>query len=322
VKLKINKNKLFLKAEDEEDLFIISQIIEKEDIIKGKDLRKIKISNDVIKKPFYLELKVEEVVEGNPLKIKGRILNEYEEIPKGSYHSFTINIGKEFCLEKKNFDKKILELINNKKKEKIKVILIDDEKVEFFELSDLGSEKIKEFQYKTGNEEYPRDYKKIKKEIEEIGWNNFILAGPGLFKEELAKLLKDKNFYLVNIHYTGKEGIKELLKRKEIEKVIKDLKLKKERDIFNNFLLRLKKGEKVSYGKKLLELADLGAIEELFINSDLLFKEKDKEKKEKIKELIEKVEKNKGKVHLIESEVKKELKPFGNMFAFLRFDLE
>jgi len=311
-----------MKPEDEEDLLIISQIVEKGDIIKGRDLRKIKISNDTIKKPFYLELEVEEVIEGNPLRIKGKILNEHEEIPKGSYHSFTINIGKEFILKKKNLDERILNMLKNKKKKKIKVILMDDERAEFFEIGDKSIEKIKEIKYKTGNEENPRDYHKVKKEIDKIGWNDFILAGPGLFKEELAKYLKDKNFYLVNVHYTGKEGIKELLKRKELNNIIKDLKLKEEREIFNEFLLKLKKGEKVSYGKKLFELAEVGAIEKLFINSDLLFKEKDKEKKEKIKNLIKEVEKNKGKVHLIESEIKKELKGFGDMFAFLRFEID
>jgi protein pelota len=318
----INKNELKLKPEDEEDLFILSQIIEEGDVIKGKDLRKIKISNDVVKKPFYLELEVEEVVEGVPLRVKGKILNEYEEIPKGSHHSFTIDIGKEFILKKKELNNKILDLIKNKKKKSIKAILIDDEKAEFFELKDKSIEKLKEINYKTGNEESPRDYNKIKKTIEELKWDNFIIAGPGIFKEELAKLLENKKFYIVDVHYLGNEGIKELLKRSELKKIFEDLKLKEEREIFNDFLVKLKKGEKVSYGKKIFELAELGAIEKLYINADLLFKEKDPEKKELIKNLIKKVEENRGEVHLIESDVKKELKGFGNMFAFLRFDVD
>jgi mRNA surveillance protein pelota len=319
VKYKIEKNTLILMPEDEEDLFKLTQIIEKDDIIEGKDLRKVKISNDVVKKPFYIVMKVEEIVEGKPLRVKGIVLNEHEEFPKGSYHSFTIDVGKEFKLTKKAIPSFIKEILEEKKKEPIKAILLDDEKAEFFVIKDKTIDKIKEIKYKDNEGE--RSYELLKKEIEKENWDNFVIAGPGVFKEELAKLLKDKNFIIASTSTIGFNGIKELLKRKELDKLFKDLKTKKEEEIIDNFLVELKKEGNVSYGKELFELAEIGAIKELFINSDLIFKNNNKEEKEKIINLINKVEESNGKVHLIETDTKKKLKGFGNMIAFLRFKI-
>ncbi|MEO2154320.1 MAG: hypothetical protein ABGW69_00760 [Nanoarchaeota archaeon] len=319
MKYKIEKNTLTLIPEDEEDLFKLTQIIEKDDVIEGKDLRKVKISNDIVKKPFYIVMKVEEIVEGKPLRVKGIVLNEHKEFPKGSYHSFTIDIGKEFKLTKKTIPSFIKELLEEKKKEPIKAILLDDEKAEFFIIKDKTIDKIKEIKYK-GNEG-ERNYELLKKEIEKENWNNFVIAGPGVFKEEIAKLLKGKNFIIASTSTIGFNGIKELLKRKELDKLFKDLKTKKEEEIIDNFLVELKKEGNVSYGKELFELAEIGAIKELFINSDLIFKNKNKEEKEKIIDLIKKVEKSNGKVHLIETDAKKKLKGFGDMIGFLRFKI-
>jgi len=316
VKWKIEKNTLTLTPEDEEDLFKLSQIIEKGDILEGKDVRKVKISNDIMKKPFYIVMEVENVEEGNPLRVKGIVLNEHEEFPKGVHHSFTINVGKEVKLTKKVIPSFIKDLLEEKKKEPIKVILLDDEFAEFYEIHNKSVKELKKVKYRKSEEEVSRDYELLKKEIEKMKWDNFIIAGPGVFKEELAKIL-DKNYYIVSTSFIGRQGIKELFKRKELEKLFKDLKAKKEKEVIDKFLVELKKDGNVAYGKELFELAEMGAIEELYINSDLVLKNKGN--KEEILSLIKKVEENKGKVHLIETDEKKQLKGFGDMFAFLRF---
>ena len=79
MQVKKEQNYLLITPEDEEDLFNLAQIIDKGDVIEGKDLRKVKIGDDIIKKNYFISLKVEEVKLGNPLRVKGIILNEHEE---------------------------------------------------------------------------------------------------------------------------------------------------------------------------------------------------------------------------------------------------
>jgi len=325
MKYKKEKDCLIITPENEEDLFLIGQIIEKGDIIEGKDVRKVKIGEDVIKKNYYLIIKVEEVKIENPLRIKGIVLNEHEDFPKGVYHSFTITPFKTFKLKKKFFPFYIYEILNKPIKDPINVLLIDDEKAEFYELRENNFKLLKVIKYKK-KEELEKgffDYSLIIKEIKDRKWKNFIIGGPGLFKEELLKELKNKKIpiekvYLANISYIGTNGIKELLKRNELKTLLKDFKIKEEQELIEKFFEKLKKEENVIYGlediKKGLEY---GAIELILVDSDLIFKEKNKE----VLDIIKKVEEMKGKVKLIQTEEKKKLKSFGKIVAFLRFPI-
>ncbi len=324
MQFKKEKNYLIITPEDEEDLFNLAQIINKGDIIEGKDVRKVKIGNDTIKKSYYISLKVEEVKLGNPLRIKGVILNEHEDFPKGAHHSFTITPFKTIKLIKEIYPSYIFDLLTTKRKEAIKVVLIDDEKAEFYEIRDKNIKLIDSIKYKEkeNNEKAFFNYKKVISELEKKNWEKFIIGGPGLFKEELLKELKkedpNKEIYLANISHLGLSGVKELLKRDELKSLLKDLKIKEEEELLNKFMEELKKEGAVVYGKENIKKAlEYGAIDLLVINSDLVFKDKNQE----ILEIIKKVEEMKGRIKLIETEEKRKLKSFGDLIAFLRFKI-
>jgi protein pelota len=324
MQFKKEKNYLLITPEDEEDLFNLAQIIDKGDIIEGKDIRKVKIGNDVLKKNYFISLEVEEVKLGNPLRVKGIILNEHEDFPKGVHHSFTIIPFKTIKLIKDFYPSYIFDLLTTKRKEAIKVILIDDEKVEFYEIRDKNVKLVGSLRYreKEDSEKAFFNYKKIISELKKKGWNNFIIGGPGLFKEELLKELKKEAFvnsiYLANVSHLGLTGIKELLKRDELKSLLKDFRVKEEEELINKFMEELKKEGNVVYGRKnIKEALDYGAVELLIVNSDLIFKNKDQE----VLDMIKKVEEMNGKVKLIETEEKKKLKSFGDLIAFLRFKI-
>jgi protein pelota len=324
--MQFKKEKAFLliTPEDEEDLFNLAKIIEKGDVIEGKDSRKVKIGNEVVKKNYFISLKVEEVKLGNPLRVKGIILNEHEDFPKGAYHSFTITPFKTIKLVKKHYPSYIFDLLEKKRKQPVKVLLIDDEKAEFYEIMDKSVKLLNSLKYKEkDNEERALfNYKKVIKEIKEKNWENFIIGGPGVFKEELLKELKKEGFegkvYLANVSHLGKAGIKELLKREELKTLLKDFKIKEEEELINKFMEELKKEGNVAYGKEGIKKAiEYGAIELLVLEDDLVFKNKNEE----IEEIIKRVEEMNGKIKLIETEEKKRLKGFGGMVAFLRFKI-
>ncbi len=326
MQFKIEKNSVILTPEDEEDLFNLNKVIKKGDIIEGKDIRKVKIGDDFVKKPFFIKLKVEEVKKGNPLRVKGIVLNEHEEFPKGVYHSFTITPFKTIKLTKNFLSTYIFDILKQKKKEPVKAILIDDEKAEFYEIRDTKVDLIKKINYKEKEElnKSNFNYKKIISEINKLGWDNFIIGGPGIFKEKLQEELNKENkkikFYLANVSHLGKMGIKELMKRKEINTLLKDFKIKEEKELIDRFMEELKKDGKICYGlNKVKEAAEYGAIELLVVDSDKVFNVESNE--EEIENILKKVEENKGKVKIIETEEKKRLIGFGGIVAFLRFKI-
>ena len=172
MQVKKEKNYLLITPEDEEDLFNLAQIIDKGDVIEGKDLRKVKIGDDIIKKNYFISLKVEEVKLGNPLRVKGIILNEHEDFPKGVHHSFTITPFKTIKLIKEFYPSYIFDILGTKRKETIKAILIDDEKVELYEIRDKNIKLFSSIRYreKEDNEKAFFNYKKIINELKKINW--------------------------------------------------------------------------------------------------------------------------------------------------------
>ena len=95
----LKKGEIRLKAENLDDLWYLSTIIEPKDIIKGKTLRKIKIGEKeqrklkIIKKPVFIKVEAEKIEfskHSNILRISGIIREAPEDIQKGSHHTFNV----------------------------------------------------------------------------------------------------------------------------------------------------------------------------------------------------------------------------------------
>ena len=95
----LKKGELKLKVENLDDMWYLNQIIETNDIVKGKTLRKIKIgkegdrSQKTVKKSVFLSIAVEKVEFSkfsSILRVSGIVKQGPEDIPLGSYHTFNI----------------------------------------------------------------------------------------------------------------------------------------------------------------------------------------------------------------------------------------
>src|SRR3989338_4799207 len=93
------KGEAKVKVENADDLWYLNQIVEKNDLVKGKTFRKIKIGDEtqrkqeVVKKPVLLLMQVEKVEFSkfsNALRISGLVREGPEDVPLGSYHTFNI----------------------------------------------------------------------------------------------------------------------------------------------------------------------------------------------------------------------------------------
>jgi len=336
--LELNLKQGFVKLlpQNMEDLIDIYKIVEPNDIVSGLTTRKIKIGDDnekQIKKSLFAKIELEKKeLNEDSLRLLGKIVSEHEDIPVGSYHSLTIIPNKELGIKKrhwKNFQIERLKKTEQRTEYKALALVFDREDATIALITNKGYSIIDELKgdvaKKDALEEKENFYKTIasflEKKVEEIKPDNIICASPGFYNDELKKELESKAFFskviFAHAFNPGERGIAELLKRSEIQEVIKEQRLMQENELVQSLLLNISKGEKAAYGlQEVYEKAQLGAIEKLIINEDMLFSDESSS----VEELINLVEGMKGEAHIIEcEEPKRILRSLGGIGAILRF---
>ena len=125
------KGKVKLKVENLDDLWYLNQIIETNDLVKGKTLRKIKIGKEeqrrqkITKKAVFLLLQVDKVEFSkfsNILRVSGIIKEGPEDVPLGSYHTFNVEKNSIITIIKQNWLKFQIDKIKEASKETLSKI--------------------------------------------------------------------------------------------------------------------------------------------------------------------------------------------------------
>ena len=314
--IKQMKNNLKIEIEDIEDIFYLTQLIRKSDIIKTTIERKIKIGNEdeknkIARKKFNVEILVESVlIEEEVLNIKGKILSEIENLKKMSFENvrFKINDIVEVCKEKFfEFEKKILKKLSTKNFEKILIVLIDKDKIICFEVfgekhkflfekKNLGSKK----RYKNEIDEESEKYEILKPFLQ--NYKKIILCGPFNYKNKLQKFLLDKRISnVLTLDYVDveKNVIDKVILKSIKKNLINSKNLEEEKILVEKFLENLQRGKKYSYGfLDISEKINEGRVESLILSCDFL-KERNENELNELYSLFEIVEKFKGKVLIL-----------------------
>src|SRR3989338_7717673 len=97
----LRKGELKIKLENLDDLWYLSQIIDRGDFVRGKTLRKIKVGEAerkqaVEKRAVTLAIEVEKVEfhkTSNILRLLVKITEAPEDVPIGSHHTFNLEIN-------------------------------------------------------------------------------------------------------------------------------------------------------------------------------------------------------------------------------------
>ncbi len=246
----IKKGAIKVKIENSEDLWYLSNLIEGGDELKGKTSRKISYGGKegkarVEKKVVFLKIKVDSVDFGSEvLRILGKVVDGPEEIGRGSHHSFELIEGAIISLCKSNWLKFQLDWLDEAVKSKVAKILICvmDRENAYFALSkkqgyDLlssveGDVQKKEERAQVKGQFYSEIIKVLHEYFKRYKPDSIVLASPAFFKEDLLKLLKDdtlkKKIVLASCSAVGENGINEVLKRPEVESVLKKDRISKE----------------------------------------------------------------------------------------------
>lgn len=337
----ISKNNLSyeLRPENLEDLWILSQFISKDDIIYSTTERKVKVGSEnnpkQVKKLIHVNLKVNKSqFESDILRVSGEIQNETEFTSVGSSHTLNFNVNDVIKLDKKEILKYQENLLNNslktKKNLRLLVLLDKDDMIVFeygdysykalFTKSGLGSKKYIEENLNDYEEKYLILEPFIKRD-----YSSFIFAGPGHFKDELSKYVKDKiglNPITYQFQEVSEKSIQKLIDEINSKGLVSESQLSIENSKVNRVLESINRNLKVSYGiEETFSSIDDGRVETLLISTKLIDRFKEDDNYDNLNEKIKLVESMNGDLVIVQSnnEPGKILDGLGGISALLRY---
>ncbi len=312
-----------LEIESLEDLILLENFIEKGVKVKGVSIRSKEVIRDgkkvkVGKEKIIVKIEAEkiELKEGS-LKVLGKIVEASKEV--SGYHSLEIKPGDVIFVEKnwKNWEIEKLRKARTSK-EKVLVIILDEKDCEIFVVGERIEEKgeiVRQGMKREVDESMKMKYfSEIFDTVKD--WNGkIIVAGPGFAKEELKNFFEEKGLkvFVDSVSHTGKPGLLELIKRKTVERVLRESRISEETEIVEKFFEEIAREGNVVYGKEEVKRAlESYALEKLLISDKLMREEK---------ELIDMAEESGAEIVIISAShpAGEKFYHFGGIGGFTRF---
>lgn len=347
--LRFQKNQAKILIENLDDLWTTSTLVDTGDIIEGRTFRKIKLgsvddrSQNIVKKPVFLKISAEKVEfhqYSDVLRISGKTVEPKEDIPKGSYHTFNVEVGTQITIDKAdwlNYQSKKLDEASKDKNPDTLICVLDRETAYMALLKKYGFEVIAELQGDVAKKDEPGQgsgnfYADIIKSLIEYtqrhNIKHVILASPAFWKEDLMKSVKDpelkKKIVQATCSSCDKGAINEVLKRPEVQSVLQKERVSGELALVESLLSEISKDGAAAYGVKETEAAiKAGAVNKLLITDKLIQTKRQEEKFQPIEVMMKTADKMQAEVHIISSENDggKKLDGLGGIGAILRYKL-
>ncbi|MDY6777415.1 MAG: mRNA surveillance protein pelota [Candidatus Nanohaloarchaea archaeon] len=330
-----NDSYMRLKVEKDEDLWHLRYVIEEGDRIKTMSPRTTIEGRE--KRKCLIKLEVEKTdYQGDRLRTTGEIIEAPDDVEHG-YHTFNLEAGKEFEIWKEEWKDYQIERV--KKAARIQnysllVCMVEKGGANFAVITETGIKDLADVDvnvpgkmYKTEGEEEEAFHGQlmsvIKRNADKV--DKIILAGPGFEKENIYNAIEKEepdlidNVMLQDTSVTGHTGIQEVIKRGAVDKVIEESRISEEVQIMEEFLKHLNKedGRAVYEPKKVAQAAEMGAVEDLLVNDNLITEDR-------YEKVMEAVEEQAGEIHIIHTdhEAGQKLKSLSGMAAILRYEID
>ena len=339
----LKKGEIKLKAENQDDLWYLANIIEEGDLISGQTERKIKIGSDesvkTVRKTIFLKIKLEKTdFDGTTLRLLGTITEGPDDIPHGTHHSFSVAENDIIKIEKEKWLKYQLDKLSEaveSKAQKIIICIMDREdaifaisKRESYEiLSEISGEvEKKDIQTQIKKSFYGEIIKLLEDYDKRYNAANIVIASPSFWKEDLLKELKNdsikKKIVLATCSSVTKSALNEIMKRGELKQVMKEDRAASEANLVEELLSEISKNDLAAYGlKETEEAVNSGAVKVLLITDAKIKESREKRIYYKIEGIMKTSETMRAEVHIINSvnEAGKKLDGLGGIAAILRY---
>ncbi|MEM4239941.1 MAG: mRNA surveillance protein pelota [Candidatus Woesearchaeota archaeon] len=332
-----------LLVENPDDLWFLNSIIDKGDVIKGKTLRKIKVTEEASaeRKKVFLAVQVEKVeYAATELRVSGKVTEGPEDIPHGSYHTFSVEVGSIISIIKQEWLRYQLDYLKEAttlKPPKIVLCVFDREEALFAKLSRDGYELLTTIKGKVAKKAVQEKvketfYSEIIKQLEEydrrFGLDKIIVASPAFWREELYKVLGSNQLKNKIIQATcsgvDETAIAEVLKRKETQEALRQERISREMSVVEDLFAAIAKAGNAAYGMiETKQAAEAGAVSNLLVTDQLVKSLREENRFSELDSIMKTVERTKGKVWIISAEHEggKRLQGLGGIGAILRYKL-
>jgi len=339
----IKNGKIKVRVENADDVFALNRVIGQGDFVSGFCERKVKVSKGEnaksVKKGYFLKILVEKTeLYGKELRVNGRTVEEKEDIPKGSYQAIEVLPGADITIEKEKWSiyhvRKIKESAFESK-QKILIVIFDRESVIFAMTRKSGFDVLLELEgdvqkkgYETKKEDvfFQQIINKIKEYAERHKITNVVLASPAFWKEDLLKLVKDKNLrekiITAGCSSVTENAIYEVLKSDAIKNILEQERAAKEIALVDEVVKEISKNGAVAYGlDDVASSIESGNIKILLVTDKFFNEKQGSGEADYVEDLINRAEKLGAETHIINSEHDggRRLDGLGGIAALLRY---
>ncbi|MFA4645797.1 mRNA surveillance protein pelota [Pyrococcus kukulkanii] len=342
-----------IKVETLDDLWHLYHVINEGDIVYAKTLRKQAQRSDSLRPekveviPVFLGVKAEKInlhKFANQLRITGPIVyTSRDDVPLGKYHTIAVEPGTVLTIQKERWRphhiERIKEAVEASKRAKVMIVAVEDGEAEIAVVREYGLDFIASIRHNLGGKRYnvkreeeeKRFFHDIAKTMLELfereNIDRAIIAGPGFYKEDFVKFLKEnypelaKKVVTDDTSMGGRTGIYEVIKRGTVDKVYMENRVSREISLVEKVIEEIAKNGLVAYGLKEVEEAiNYGAVDTLLVLDELL----KSENREKLEDMMELARNLRANVVVVSSEHEggDKLKALGGIAALLRFKIK
>lgn len=353
IKLKKGFAKVVPKSLD--DLWHLYNIIYPGDEVYARTTREVKIE-ELYARPkegrrvsVFLGVRVEKVFWDkslNRLRVHGVICDVPEDIGrKGTHHTLNVVVDKPLTIVKTQWLKHQMERLDRASHVEaplVTVMSIDDEEYCVAILRQYGVEVKAEkstrlpgkLEAEKRDEAIKGFFKSALQALKEtwIGVRSpIVILGPGFFKNDFVKYVREKNQDIADaivdvkgVNSAGVAGVQEALRSGVLAKTVKNIRVAEETRLVEEVLARLgRSATDVTYGTNdVARAAEFGAVERLLV-ADTILRETSDLDRATIENIMRKVEAKGGQVTVIstEHEAGAKLQGLGGVAALLRFPI-
>jgi len=343
-----DKGYLRVVIEHEDDLWVVSMIIEHEDLVRMRTLRDVSIEGSAKKRlPMILTLRVKHM-EFQPFSGRLRIRGIIEEGPeeyglRGSFHTFSVDIGSRIEILKKNgyIDRrmidKLVELTNRGRRALL--IALDYDSYCISLLQGQGLRILSEDNFPTISKRDSESFDEFERKLRELAEEiinyvkihepvTIVIGSPGDLSKRLSDILRLDNIsiYRDTVSIGGCEGVQELVRRDVVRRVLERYSEIRGEEILEEYMATLARDpDKVLSGlDNLYKLAELvpSAVDKLVVIDS--FMRADKETRDKISKIILTTLSSRGEIVIVseESSLGNKLRRLGGVLAVLRYSVD
>ncbi len=348
----LKHNSFELIPECFEDLHFLGLFIKRGDHVYSWSSRHVKPEREGGKRPdrgnrlrVYLGIEVEDTeISGfrGALRVRGRIIEAPEWLPvKGRYHTLTVGMGTRIRIIKQaitNFEIKRLKRLS-KRRERVLIVSVDYDEATIALLHDAGVEIIERRSTTIpGKREVGVRDQAITAFLKSVAENvlnlarrenvkNVIIAGPGLAKTRLHKILSGLNpnlrIFVEDVTSSDESGVYEVIRRGAGLRVLRECELAEAQRALEEALARIGRGNaRIAYGiDEVQEAAEMGAVDILVVGEVML---KNPAISNRLVSIMELVDEYGGKVLLLspKAELYPTLRNLGGIVALLRYAIK